>query len=70
MTTQLQINVEIKKDNPILHEDSQALVIDREVRLLLRDNLEAAIEDAMNDLVCCYRYETSLVKLQISNVNV
>ena len=60
----LTIKVEIKE----AAKESINLTIDREIRLILRDNLETAIEDARNELICDYHYETDLVRVQISNL--
>ena len=64
MAATLTIKVEIKE----AAKESINLTIDREIRLILRDNLETAIEDARNELICDYHYETDLVKVQISNL--
>ena len=50
------------------NEKIKPSIIDREVRLLLRDNLETAIEDMSNGLICDYRYTTDTVKLSIKYV--
>jgi len=61
MSQALTIKVTVKDDK------AHASIIDREVRWLLRDNLEAAVNDLVDGLICDYQYETEVVKLQIKH---
>ena len=56
-----QINVTIKT------KDAKAIDIDREIRMLMRDYLETATKDVLNNVPFDYRYENELVKLRITN---
>lgn len=39
--------------------------IDRDIRMILRDNLETAVKDELNDVPGIYHFETELVRVNI-----
>ena len=67
-TRSIIIKVKIKDEDNGKPSQLSPAAIDREIRTLLRDNLESAVEDKLNCLTCNYLYETDLIKLRIEHV--
>ena len=58
----MRIEIEIKEGRKATAE-----TIDREIRMILRDHLETAVEDAINEVPGRYHYEGGFVAVDIVN---